>query len=160
MAPAPIVAFASLAIVAPIAHNRCVHDNALSDAVEREIIGLHAVFEQWFRGEGPTNLDRVEQVLAPDFTMVPPNGSLVRRVQLMNDLAQARGSRRVGITIEHPQVLWWSSGSCLAVYEEIHHHNEYTTRRRSTALFLRTDLAPNGLIWQHVHETWVEAPPK
>ncbi len=160
MAPAPIVAFASLATVARIAHNRCVHDNALSDAVEREIIELHAVFERWFLGEGPTDLDRVEQVLAPDFTMVPPNGSLVRRGQLMNDLARARGSRRVAITIEDPEMIWWSSGSCLAVYEEVHRHNEYTTRRRSTALFLRTDLAPNGLIWQHVHETWVEAPPK
>ncbi len=154
------MAFASLAMVAAIAHNRCVHDTALSGAVEREIIELHAVFEQWFRGEGPTNLDRVEQVLAPDFTMVPPNGSLVRRGQLMNDLAQARGSRHVAITIEHPEMIWWSSGSCLAVYEEVHRHNEHTTRRRSTALFLRTDLAPNGLIWQHVHETWVEAPPK
>ena len=137
-----------------------VDDDALSSAIEREIIELHAVFEHWFRGEGPTDLDRVELVLAPDFAMVRPDGSLVRRSQLMIDLAQARGSRHLDIGIEHPEMIWQSRDSCLATYEEVHHHDEYTTRRRSTALFHRSDIAPNGVLWQHVHETWIEPPPK
>jgi hypothetical protein len=137
-----------------------MNDAARSNAIEREIIELHAVFEQWFRGEGPTDLDRVERVLAPDFTMVRPNGSLVRRKQLMSDLAQARSSRRLDISVEHLEMIWQSSDSCLATYEEVHHHDEYTTRRRSTALFHRSDIAPNGVVWQHVHETWIEPPPK
>jgi len=134
-------------------------DDALSSAIEREIIELHAEFEHWFRGEGPTDLDRVELVLAPDFAMVRPDGSLVRRSQLMIDLAQARGSRHLDIGIEHPEMIWQSRDSCLATYEEVHHHDEYTTRRRSTALFHRSDIAPNGVIWQHVHETWIEPSP-
>ena len=149
---------APFAISPLTAHNRGVNGEALSDAIIREIIELHAVFEQWFCGEGPTSLDRVERVLAPDFTLVPPNGSLVRRSQLMIDLAQARGSRPTAITIEHPKMIWRSSDSCLAAYEEVQHHEGYTTRRRSTALFLRSDLAPNGVVWQHVHETWVQPP--
>ncbi len=135
-------------------------DDALSNAIELEIIELHAVFEQWFRGEGPTDLDRVERVLAPDFVMVAPDGSLVRRKQLMSDLAMARGSRHLVISVDHPEMIWQSSNACLATYEEVHHNDEYTTRRRSTALFHRSDIAPNGVVWQHVHETWIEPPPK
>jgi len=149
-----------LAIRAPTAHNHCMTDDALPNAIEREIIELHATFEQWFRGEGPTDLDRFERVLAPDFTMVAPDGSLVQRSQLMHDLAQARGSRHLAITVEPPEIIWQSSGSCLATYEEVHRYDEYMTRRRSTALFHRSDIAPNGVLWQHVHETWIEPPPK
>lgn len=92
--------------------------------------------------------------------MIPPNGTLIDRDQLLEDLRGVRGSRQIDIRIEHPRLIWRSDDAALAVYEEVHHHAECSTRRLSTALFSRSDLTPNGFIWQHVHETWMQPPPR
>ncbi len=142
------------------AHNQFVQDESFSKAVIREIVELHAVFEQWFRGAGSDGLDRVERVLAPDFVMVPPDGTVIRRQQLMSRLMQSHSSQELTIAIEQPEIVWQSEDSCLASYQEVQHHAESATRRRSTALFSRSDLAPNGVVWRHVHETWMQPPPR
>lgn len=133
-------------------------DASLSRAVIREISELHDVFQAWFRGTGPDNLDRLEAVLDEAFTLVGPDGALIDHPQLLQGLLAARGSLQVRIDIEDPKVVWYSDRAVLAKYVEVQHDNDHTTRRRSSALFLRTDGAPNGLVWSHVHETWIDAP--
>lgn len=140
------------------AQHGVMEPGALSEAITREIVELHALFEEWFRGKGPENLQRLERVLSPNFTMTPPNGTVVDRGQLLADLAGSRGSRRITITIEQPRLLWSSGDAALASYVEEHRHTDYTTQRRSTALFTLSDGAPNGVAWQHLHETWIQAP--
>ena len=54
----------------------------LRSAAITEIEELHVEFERWFRGE-IDSLDRVEQALADDFTMVPPGGVTVARPDLI-----------------------------------------------------------------------------
>ena len=136
-----------------------MNDPALLAAVSAEVVELHAVFEDWFCGNGPGELDRVEAVLAPNFTMVPPSGLLVQRSELLTNLSKARGLQQIKIEIDHLVVIWQSENAVLAGYDEVQHHAAFTTHRRSTALLSRMDVAPNGLMWRHVHETWIDPPP-
>lgn len=136
-----------------------MNDSELFAAVSSEIIELHNVFERWFCGDGSDHLARVEAVLAPEFSMVAPSGILVQRSEVMANLANALGLHQLEIEIAHQELIWDSADAVLAGYDEIQHHASFTTRRRSTALFSRTDTAPNGLVWRHVHETWITPPP-
>ncbi len=136
-----------------------MNDSELFSAVSSEIIELHNVFERWFCGDGPDHLDRVEAVLAPEFSMVAPGGILVQRSEVMANLEDARGLHQIRIKIARQDLIWHSADAVLAGYDEIQHHASFTTRRRSTGLFSRADTAPNGLVWRHLHETWIEPPP-
>ena len=136
-----------------------MNDAELFSAVSSEIIELHIGFERWFCGDGPEHLDRVEAVLAPEFSMVAPNGIPVQRSEVMANLENARGLHQIRIEIASQNLVWHSADAVLAGYDEIQHHASFTTRRRSTGLFSREDTAPNGLVWRHVHETWIEPPP-
>lgn len=90
--------------------------------------------------------------------MVAPDGTLIGRAHLMADLGNARGSRSIDIAIESQGLIWYSDGAALATYVEVQTQDHRVTRRRSTVLFRRTGGARNGLIWLHVHETWIEPP--
>lgn len=133
-------------------------DAGMHEMVAREIVALHVEFEQWFRGD-LENLNRVRAVLADDFTFVSPQGTIVQLADLLAGLEESRGSREIGIRIENPIVHWRTSGAILATYQEWHDHSEYQTTRQTTALFTIDDSAPGGLMWRHVHETWITPPP-
>lgn len=133
-------------------------ESKLDAAVAHEVVALHVEFEQWFRGD-LDNLARVEAVLADDFTFVSPRGGLIDRVAVLGGLRSGRASRELKIRVENPVVRWQAGDVVVATYEEWHEHPDYSTTRLSTAVFSRDDAAPNGLIWRHVHETWITPPP-
>ena len=131
-----------------------MNDAELFSAVSSEIIELHNVFERWFCGDGPEHLDRVEAVLAPEFSMVAPSGILVQRSEVMANLENARGLHQIRIEIARQDLIWHSADAVLAGYDEIQHHASFSTRRRSTCLFWRADTAPNDLVWRVENEAW------
>lgn len=134
-------------------------NEALIAKVSNEIIALHAEFERWLRGEGSDDFSRIESSLADDFTFISPNGDSVARNELLEGLRGTRGHRRIRIRIENPVLHWIGDGAVLATYEEWHEHADYETARRSTVLLEVSEAAPGGLVWRHVHETWMVAPP-
>jgi len=127
--------------------------------IAEEIVALHAEFERWMRGEPGASLDRVEACLGPDFTFVAPQGRLIERAQLMEGLRQSRGTSQLRIWIQSPICRWSDDVAALATYQEWHERPDYTTSRRATVLFEVDAAAPGGLMWRHVHETWLEPPP-
>lgn len=129
------------------------------DAVATEIAYLHAAFEAWFHGADDADFDRFERSLADDFTFIPPSGEPIERSALVEGLRRSYGENPIRIRIERPVVHWERDGAILATYEEWHDHAEYVTARRSTVLFTRDHQAPAGLLWRHVHETWIQPPP-
>lgn len=135
-----------------------VPNGNLAGLVVAEIIGLHRAFEAWFAGRLDT-MRRIEEALAPDLTFISPRGDLVGRGEILDGLRASRGMRDVGIRIVAPQALWRGDDTLLAGYEEWHDHSDYSTARRSTALFTAAPEAPEGLLWRHVHETWITPPP-
>lgn len=131
------------------------HDE-LKDAVRHEIVGLHVEFERWFRGVSQS-LEPVEAALAPGFTIVSPQGSVVDRPTLMAALQGSERPREIAIRIEDVVVRRDSPESVLATYTEWHDLPAFTTTRQSSVLFSRTE---SGLQWEHVHETWRTPPPQ
>ncbi len=129
----------------------------------REIVELHAFFEQWFRGEvehGDAALARLADALAPGFEMITPEGGRAGRAQLLEGIRSMHGrhaSTRPPFTIEiaHVQIRGLGDDVALATYEEWQQVEGERTERLSSAVFQASARAPNGVRWVHVHEVWL-----
>ena len=132
----------------------------ISAAAIREVIERHDAFVLWFSGTAEDGLfDEIERALGPDMVMVDPSGALIRRPALVAGLRAGFGSRpSFIITVDEPETLWATADAALVAYIERQDIAGVTSARRSTALFTTDEHAPLGVVWQHVHETWIERP--
>jgi len=132
----------------------------MTNAVEREIVELHGFFEGWLNGDLPAEEDefaRFADVLAPWFHIISPDGEIAARDELVRGIRGAQG-RRPGLRIEVRNVVIRRDEApwLLATYEEWQREpGSADTARICTALFRRRFGLPQGLQWQHVHETWI-----
>lgn len=133
-----------------------MHD--LTTLVALEVQEIHAAFERWFRGEDE-DLARVEAALADDFAFVTTAGDVVGRADLLASIRQGRGTRALRMRVERATLQWSNESALLATYEEWHEADDHETARRSTVLMTFDEAAPRGLVWRHVHETWMVPPP-
>lgn len=140
-------------------------ENPLHERCREEIDALHQFFEDWLGGARPDTDDafvRVRCVLADEFRLIHPAGEWRTRDEILSGLRRGHG-RRPGLTIEirNAQVLRTGPERCLAAYKEWQHGPDATDGRLSSVVFRRepTDLdLPEGLVWEHVHETWIQSP--
>ncbi len=126
-----------------------------------EVVGLHHFFQDWFNGVLPASeraFERVEQVLAPSFWMITPDGNFVRREALIEGLKAAHRTRQnMRIWIQNTAIQSKNGDILTETYEEWQEINDKTTARISSAQFEISPSAPNGVHWLHVHETWLAA---
>ena len=145
---------------------RAAQEDTMETRCRREIVELHQFFEDWFNAAlAPTDesFGRFASVIADDFVMVTPGGSLVERAPLVAGLRAShgrwRGQEPVGrIWIENVRVHRILEGGDLAIatYEEWQEIAGEEIRGRLSTVVLRVkEWAPNGLEWLHVHETWL-----
>lgn len=137
---------------------------SLAERCETEVRELHAFFEDWFTGERPRTNDalaRLETALGAEFELLGPEGDIATRAEII-DAVEARHGAAVDaeapdrIDIEAVDVRFERDGVCLLTYEE-HQRTAGSWRgRRSTALFEAAENAPGGVVWRHLHETWLE----
>lgn len=135
----------------------------MTETVRQEIKDLHTFFERWFRGEAPNNAEtfqRVRAVLDPGFALISPGGAMAAREPLLDRLRQAHGqfsgpNAALRIHVENFRCRAVEGGHWLAVYEEWHERGDEQRGRLSTALLRAEAAAPNGVVWVHVHETWL-----
>jgi hypothetical protein len=126
-------------------------------SAQREIDELLAFFQQWYRGEIPNNqatFDRLEGVLHENFTIVTPDGETLERYSITSDIRRMHGvdpEARVWATDIH-EIYKYQHASVYS-YEEHQFVAGNADVRVSTAVFVRDDDAPNGLVWLRVHET-------
>ena len=127
--------------------------------IENEIIELHQFFQDWYNNQLPLtdeNFSRCASVLAPEFTIIFPSGENVLYQPLLERLHKAHGTHNViRIWIENIQVLYHFDDLALATYEEWQRIENKVTVRLSSVLFKANEPTPNGLLWLHVHETWI-----
>lgn len=130
----------------------------LAERAIADVRDLHAFFVGWFRGDGGLDFSTCERTLGPDFRLINPNGSTDDRRSIIERLRAARGSVPAGFTIEvlQPRVVWQSADAVLLEYVEHQYRGGKTTDRLSTALFTPEPQAPNGVVWRHLQETWIE----
>jgi hypothetical protein len=92
--------------------------------------------------------------------MVEPYGMVHRRADVIERLRRARGAYPADfrIVVLDPDAIWTREDAALLEYTERQYRDARTNARRSTALFLADRAAPRGVVWRHLHETWIEAP--
>ena len=126
-----------------------------------EVRKLHAFFVGWFRGETGAAFDfaACDAALAPDFRMITPDGAVHERAAVMERLRKARGSTAADFTIEilQPHVAWQAGDAVLLEFIERQYREGRRTSRRSTGLFTEEPGAPRGVVWRHLHETWMQS---
>lgn len=138
---------------------------SLEDRARREIEELHHFFQQWFNGT-VENTDEVYArftgVLAEGFVIVSPDGQLRERTAVIDGLRGSYApadSEPVRVWVENVELrrqLPSQDGELVVVtYQEWLQRGEARRGRLSTALLRESAEAPNGLMWLHVHETWL-----
>jgi hypothetical protein len=130
----------------------------------QEIVELHQFFQGWYRGDladTEEQFNRFVRVLANDFTIITPTGSLNHREATLAMVRQGYGSwreRNGRIWIENIVLRWQDEGQRLLTYEEWQEIDDRLTARLSTVLFRSYyDAAHDvqGVQWVHLHETWL-----
>lgn len=139
-----------------------LEDGSLQERCIREIRELHRFFENWLSGSLPNTeeaFERVGMTLAPGFRLIHPSGQWRTREEILSGLRKGHGSQP-GLTIEirEPQVLRAGEERVLATYEEWQISPDKNDGRISTAVFSFDSDLPDALLWEHVHETWKQAP--
>lgn len=130
-------------------------------ACDREVHELHIFFETWFNGELPDEDEvfaRLEHVLAPEFELVSPDGRRMDRTSLCRVLREAHGRVQGDpkrIWIEDVRVRDAGAQRWLVTYEEWQEGEGASRGRLSTALLGAAPETPNGVLWHHLHETWL-----
>jgi hypothetical protein len=122
------------------------------------IEALHRTIADWLTGRSPRTpaaFAAFADAHTADFTMIPPDGAVLRGAELLPGFEAAHGSTpELTIGIEDVQVVH-ADGTCVvAMYEERHDGPAGRTARRSTVLLTFDASAPHGLRSRHLHETW------
>ena len=139
-------------------------EGRMEAACKHEIVELHQFFQDWFRGElaeTEAQFARFARVMAPDFSIISPTGSLNHREAILQMVRHGYGGwqdRNGRIWIENIIVRWQDDGHCLLTYEEWQEIDGQITARLSTVLFRTYFDETHGVDavqWVHLHETWL-----
>ncbi len=130
-----------------------------SHPATREVIELHDFFQAWLTAALPETDDafaRFAGTAAPGFTLISPDGRQLDRATVTAWIREAYGSRPGSRLWTTDHAIRYEDDRCvLATYLEWQTRDGVTTCRISSALFVADGSAPNGLLWQHVHESWL-----
>lgn len=117
----------------------------------------------WFAGRHPKP-ERPEDfyltsVLAKNFTIVRPNGLRLNRDQtLQNFFEKLHGSEPTVLRHDNVNIQpILDRGDVVVVgYDERHVYTDHVTVNALTAVLVEHQSAPNGVLWQVVHETPID----
>ena len=124
-----------------------------------EVHRLHDVIEAWFLG-GIDDLAPFAEALADDFHIVSPSGTTRSKAAVVEGMTDAQGmyeasSPAFGIRIENATVRVDDGDSWLVTYEEHQRVDGDWEARTSSVLLRERAVAPAGVEWVHLHETWL-----
>ena len=130
--------------------------DAVANPWRTEIDELHAFFEAYFLGSLPSSeIGRVERALAPDFTMLGPDGTESDRTRTVAAIEQGHAhTDSLEITVSEHRLIVSTDHHVVATYVETHRLADRSNHRVATVVFVRDPDGPNGLRWLRVQETW------
>lgn len=137
---------------------QAMNSEPLPVRVEREIVGLHGFFQDWYRGLGDVErFERFDRSLAADFVIIMPDGRVLSRSTIIEAVRSQRGSDpQARLEIRNVSLRQERGNTLVATYEEWQGRGGQPAEGRlSTVVFAADPDAGNGLIWLHVHETWL-----
>lgn len=131
----------------------------LAALAEAEVRARHRFFEAWFTGTASVAAMReTERVFAPDMRMITPDGQQHDAAGIVAYLRTCRGTRAQGfaIRIVLTGTLDLGPDAALLLYDEDQTDAQgVSTRRRSSAIFSPDASLPGGVVWRHLHESWI-----
>ena len=130
---------------------------------EQEVRGFHAFLRDWLAGAVPRTAEtfaRFSGVMDGGVEVVGPRGTVTGRDALVGEFEMLHGelaadANEFEIWIEKFRCRWAVGDHAVVTYEEWHRRRGETSARLSSALFRRDDATPCGVVWLHVHETWL-----
>lgn len=122
------------------------------ESFEAEVRQLHGFFERWYSGGADSSEVSRLDALADSFVMIGPDADVVGCAEVRASIVAARGLRPMQIEIRNVVV---RPELDLGTYEEWQTTRGVATGRLSTAVMRSAPGLPNGLVWIHLHETWL-----
>lgn len=131
---------------------------SVTDTVRHEIEELHVFFTDWFNGTiDPSALEtRLLARLAPEFVVVPPNGSLMTVKDLAGSIRQGHGANPdFRIQIRDVTVRFNAGDHVVATYTEWQtgaRNSDHARNARISTVLLKMG---DPIQWLHLQETWL-----
>lgn len=134
----------------------------LFEKASTEVLDFHRFFEAWYdtaTADG-TDFGRCERTFGEAFHMIPPTGRMFDRAETIELIRANRASFRGDFTIEISDIRasFETEDTIVLTYIEAQSRAGKHSRRQASALFTASSSAPNGVEWQHLHETWLQMP--
>lgn len=127
-----------------------------------EVIDFHRFFEAWYDAAtaDSADFDRCEHTFGPAFLMIPPTGRIFGRAETIELIRANRASFRGNFTIEISDMRssFETEDTIVLTYVEAQSRAGKYSRRQASTLFTASSSGPNGVEWQHLHETWLQMP--
>ena len=134
--------------------------DALYRQCMREVIELHDFFQAWLEGSAPQTesvFRRFTDVNDPAFLLIGPHGRAIDLSAARRWIWEAWNTRPNSRLWTEAHTLRFSTGEmAVMTYHELQLNDGAPNQRLSTVVFRQDPAAPNGLVWVHVHETWME----
>lgn len=159
--PLPTLIIATTLLAVPLLAKEPLR-RSIEQRCEAEVIELHRFLEEWSNAELPATDEafaRFGEVIAPSFLIIDPDSSQIGREPIVEAIRHAHGRWHEApgkIRIENFRLHHAGGGYALATYEEWHDLPGGGNGRLSSVLFGEDESAPNGLVWLHLHEVWLE----
>lgn len=122
-----------------------------------EIIRLHQFIEDWLNGDIEKNEENFMQfsdVLAEDFIIIYPSGSVENKDKVTNDLWHGHGLKNnFSIAIKNIRYRFKSKSRCMMTYEEW--QNDENPAARISSVCFSHHPENDTIVWYHLHETWL-----
>jgi hypothetical protein len=136
----------------------------MRERVHLEVQDLHRFFVTWFRGRCDNTDEVFERDLtrrfAPDFALLQPSGVIVERGTLLGMIRHTWGTcPDLEIDIREVTAQAIGGETIVVTYQEWHRNAidvwPVDAGRLSSAAMRVDPEQPGGLLWLHVHETWI-----
>ncbi len=132
----------------------------LQKLAEAEIFARHAFFVDWYTGKAvDQDMKDCADSFAPDFRMIWPNGAEHERDPVLELLRGMRGTKgdayKIEVKMRH--AAQYSPDLVLVTFDEYQWTPEGKNQRRATALFSPDPSVPGGVVWRHLHQTWISS---
>lgn len=130
----------------------------LQSLAEAEIVTRHAFFVDWYTGKANDgDMADCARSFASDFRMIWPDGTEHDRAPVLELLRGMRGTKDDAYAIEVAMrhAVQYAPDLVLITFDEHQWTAEGKNRRRATGLFSPDHDAPGGIVWRHLHQTWL-----
>lgn len=137
-------------------------ESSLFRKASAEVLDFHRFFEGWYDAATADSIDfgRCEHTFGQAFRMIPPTGRIFDRDETIELIRANRATFRGDFAIEISDIRasFETEDTIVLTYVEAQSRAGKYSRRQASALFTASSSAPNGVEWQHLHETWLQVP--